>query len=477
MEEQRRSPRYECELAVDLVDGGKGRRVASVNVSRHGLFLATDEVIKERFLVALLIYLPDGPLNANAVVSRTVQTPDLSGVGVQFFAQSASSKRRWDEFVFGLAGKKVTPGQDKKSWSVGAPDGATFLIKLKDRRRLHEFHERNVQKGGLYMATPVIKEAGAEVALIIIHPETEEEYLLHGRVERVCLEAPKGMEITLQALDEPGRQRFERFIKTGASQEAISMLPPEARPREPTRPPPRMSTPIPRLPSARGDSLPYAFNPDGINTEDLSIDIMVDLSALEDSAQFGWEDVGVEDMVIDFDVTDPTDEATREIPTDDLNQSFDGQSSSDIQVPLIARSRIKAALSCKACKTAFGDGDFGPLDGHLGILASRRPYWCAKEDRLVGVVRLNSPSERKDAMNALDEQTLEGPVKVRALFQVADFSRTARCEACGGPTRTNRIVKEVIDRLPRLPSDEAVSLVQSNCPECGEPGLVLTLHE
>lgn len=464
MEEQRRSPRFPCAVPVDLYSGNKPRRVSSVNVSRHGIFLATDEVIKERFLVQLLIHLPDGALNANAVVSRTVQTAELNGIGVQFFAQSASSKRRWDEFVFGLTGQMVTPGHDKASWSIGAPDRATYLVKLKDRRRLREFQEKNVNKGGLYLATPVIKEAGAEVALIIIHPETEQEYLLTGRVERVCLEAPKGMEISIPPLDVNSKQRFLSFIDTGQSPEAIAALPPSS--------PPRAPTPLHRAPSFGGD-LPYAFPPEVTTSEDLSIDITVDLSALEDSAQFGWEDVGVEDLVIDFDVTDPEDEATREIPTDDLNTPAEFNASTDLQLPSPGRERCRVHLRCQACRHSFGDGDLGPLDGQLGLLASRRPYWCTKEDRLVGVIRLNSPGERRQALSRLDETSLDGPVKLRALFQVADFSRTARCEHCGGPTRANRIVKEIGERLKDLEEARQVSLVDANCPECNEPALLL----
>lgn len=464
MQEQRKSPRFSCVLPVDLYTGSKPRRVSSVNVSRHGIFLSTDEVIKERFLVQLLIHLPDGALNANAVVSRTVQTAELSGIGVQFFAQSASSKRRWDEFVFGLTGHMVTPGHDKVGWSQGAPDRATYLVKLKDRRRLVEFQEKNVNKGGLYLATPVIKEAGAEVALIIIHPDTEEEYLLTGRVERVCLDAPKGMEISIPPLDVASKERFLRFIETGQSPEGVEALP--------AGPAPRAPTPIHRAPSV-GGNLPYAFPPEGTISEDLSIDITVDLSALEDSAQFGWEDVGVEDLVIDFDVTDPEDEATREVPTDDLNTPTEVNGSTDLVLASPGRDRIRIHLVCQACRHSFGDADLGPLDGPLGLIASRKPYWCTKEDRLVGVIRLNSPSERRQALGRLDEATLDSAVRLRALFQVADFSRTARCDHCGGPTRANRVVKEVGERVADLAEEPRASLVTTPCPECGEPALLL----
>src|SRR5688572_18487520 len=101
--EQRRSPRHKMKLQVELIEGPRRRTLTTVDVSRHGLFIATDDPPRERYLLQLNIQIPSGPLPATAFVARTAQGRN-SGVGVQFFALSAQSKERWDSFIFELSG-------------------------------------------------------------------------------------------------------------------------------------------------------------------------------------------------------------------------------------------------------------------------------------------------------------------------------------------------------------------------------------
>ncbi|MBK8013413.1 MAG: PilZ domain-containing protein [Deltaproteobacteria bacterium] len=218
VKEQRRSPRYRCGLVVDLTEGRARRRLISVDVSRHGLFLSTETPPRERFLVRLTVHLPDGPMSGTAFVSRSVGTDagGLLGAGFQFFALSMQSKQRWDSFIHQIAGRGTV---SLPVAHIGPPDRATFIIKLKDMARLLEFYEKNFTAGGLYIATPVLKETGAEVGLVIVHPDSEQEFMLVGRVERVCDEKPKGMEVCLQPLLPDERRQFRDFIKTGVSPE------------------------------------------------------------------------------------------------------------------------------------------------------------------------------------------------------------------------------------------------------------------
>src|SRR5688572_17388206 len=109
--EQRRSPRHKKCLEVELIEGQKKRRVFTIDVSRHGLFIATDDPPRERFLLQLSVQIPSGPLPATAFVARRVAADRgrPAGVGVQFFALSAQSKDRWDTYVFELAGMAPPP--------------------------------------------------------------------------------------------------------------------------------------------------------------------------------------------------------------------------------------------------------------------------------------------------------------------------------------------------------------------------------
>lgn len=243
-QEQRRSRRHKTSVDVDLKHGTKTIKTRTVDVSQHGLFVATDEPPNERFLVQLVIHLPDGPLPATAFVSRRVHGDPsrTSGAGLQLFALASAAKERWDRFIAELSG--VSRPSPKSAGSHSRPpDVATFLVKLRDVDRLWAFYEKNVCTGGMYLATPVIKETGAEVALNIIHPVSEEELVVTGRVARVCREHPKGMEIRLPNFAPEELSAFESFVRSGVVPPALGMGAPipesPAIPASPPPPPPR----------------------------------------------------------------------------------------------------------------------------------------------------------------------------------------------------------------------------------------------
>src|SRR5262249_13509269 len=129
--EQRKSQRHRCRLPVDLSLHGRVRRMYTFDVSRHGLFVETPEIVRERFLVQTSIQLPDGPLNATSSVSRRVgPEASVQGLGLQLFAISLAAKERWDRFVHSLGGD--VPSAPK------GPDAASFLVKLPSLARLRE---------------------------------------------------------------------------------------------------------------------------------------------------------------------------------------------------------------------------------------------------------------------------------------------------------------------------------------------------
>lgn len=218
--DQRRSPRFPWSLPVVLMHGTERQVVQTVDVSQHGLFVATDRPPRERFLVTLSIHLPDGPLPATAFVSRGVQGRGTrpGGVGLQLFALGTQEKGRWDRFVQTVGGRRPPPASEEGAGDAPLSQRPVFLLKLRDGARLREFHERNVLTGGLYLATPVIKPVGSELSLVVVHPDTEAEVTLYGYVERVRTDRPKGMEIRLQpALTADQQAAFQRFVETGAT--------------------------------------------------------------------------------------------------------------------------------------------------------------------------------------------------------------------------------------------------------------------
>jgi len=279
------------------------------------VFLATETPPRERFLVRVTLHMDDGPLYANAFVSRRV-APTYggqvqSGVGVQFFAMPERAKRRWDAFISSLAGAGMS--------SDGEERVASFLVKLPDVDKLREFFERALRMQSLYMVTEALRPVGSRVAVVMIHPQTEAEFVLAGQISRVRVERPRGLEVKIDHLPTYEHASFGRFL-AGEDPLAATPLPsltlpdvdeefalpgPETRfPRFPPELPPilRSSAPPPLN--------PYRSSPPRGPTGDLMRAVSVDLGgplieegveiAIEDS--FEWDEAG-EDLVLDVDLS------------------------------------------------------------------------------------------------------------------------------------------------------------------------------
>jgi Tfp pilus assembly protein PilZ len=462
-QDQRRSRRYPATLVIDLKHGSKVERLKTVDVSRHGLFVATERAPNERFLVQLTIHLPDGQLPATAFVSRSVRKGDrqAAGVGLQLFALAAASKQRWDQYIFHLAGvKPSSAAKEPQKKREGPPDAATFLIKLRDKARLVEFYRKNVRAGGFYLATPVIKEAGAQIVLILIHPETEQELTLLGKVVRVCRERPKGMEIKLQRLSEVERQEIKFFIKHG-------MRPaPEPSKKTPTAPPP--APPLPDFSEER-------------TTGDISLDIVVDESALEESAKFNWNEISNREMIVnDFALSEYDTDGKKASPIPSQLLELEQE---DWNVPILEpvempssleRPARPAKIACKRCDHRQ-DLDASVVDVPFGLLAWRRPYWCSKCARFVLLLRLKPALERKRIADELSPDQWTMPIDLQLAFEIASLcGALPRCPTCSGKVRVTKAARSLSAAIERLSSEDSIELRDVRCPSCGQRGAVLS---
>ncbi len=217
--DQRRSKRFRFHVDVDISDRRGVRRGRAVDVARHGLFVAIVDPPHNRHLVQVVIHLPppfSGAVHVAATVSRTLSG---QGVGLSLFALSDDAKRRWDHFITALQTHQqqlstTTPLAQLPAASAHAVP--SFLLRLKTQARLEEFQRTHVVAGGTVLFTPVLLPAGAPVALVVVHPKTEQEHILGGRVHRAIATSPKRLEILFDAsLD---RERFRAFVDSGITQ-------------------------------------------------------------------------------------------------------------------------------------------------------------------------------------------------------------------------------------------------------------------
>ena len=215
----RRCQRIEVKLPVEVRSGGRKVQCYSRDISRHGLYVLTDNPPAERQLLALRINLPDGPLPVDVVgsvahrVTRedSVRTGTAAGMGIGFFVLSGEAKSRWDGYVESLIGHAPhAPGATAKS-----PAKPTFLLRLRDLQRVREFQQKELAQGRMFLKTPVLRPIGDLVQLVVIHPITDDELALACRVGEVSLGSPtqaKGMTLELPALDEALVRAFGAFL-------------------------------------------------------------------------------------------------------------------------------------------------------------------------------------------------------------------------------------------------------------------------
>jgi len=242
--ERRRFDRIEASIPVVLKRGGAQVPLLTGDVSRHGAFIRTDAPCPERELVQLVFELPGThALDVMCMVTRSIPPARAGargpGMGVAFFALSKEAKDLWDRWVL-AATRRGRPVPDELPLVTGelvlpppalalddvAPlplrrehprHQACFLVRLADRAALHELVTRDISEGGTFISTPLRKPPGEQVTLVLIHPETDDQFPIPGTVVRVDdgLNGARGLAVRFDPLDEETRARLEEFIDTG----------------------------------------------------------------------------------------------------------------------------------------------------------------------------------------------------------------------------------------------------------------------
>ncbi len=424
-----------------------GRRAwvtTSSDVSRHGMFLLTEEPPRERFLIKLKVELPEGEMEATAFVSRRDESGSHRGVGIQFFALSAQAKSRWDRFVGQLAGAADAEPRDVSS---SLPENsATFLIKLRDVDRMVDFFEKNVRSGHVQMNTPLLRSVGSSVGLIIIHPESEREFLIEATVRRVAAQPTKSMELDLEKVTEKLSSRFYDFVKTGRPSETMDLKVDPGRATIPNE-----------IPNVLPDDLPDEVTAsEADETEDIE----------DDDIPFGFEvDSETGDLSLDIEVADGSGD---EHSFDELESGMDDEGYETIADLPTAASSLDSLLEalnlrCTACGTFLGAASARDLPEPLAFVATRRVFYDRYDNELIETV---GPLD--DDRLARRQAELEGrQVPIAALFQLARHWR----ESPTAPAGTRDLYPALREAASKVLMTKAPVRIDADCPACGEASL------
>ena len=224
--DKRKFERFPARLEVEIRTRGRGQICPSLDVSRHGMFLTTSNPPHERQLLILRIPVPDDqpPIDVMASVVRR-HAPgtgsDLpAGMGINFFALTEENKNRWEAFLAKLRGE--APRSPEANGEGNRP---TFLLQPRDVGRLQLFETRDFSQGSMFLRTPVLREIGETIKVMLLHPITDEEFPLLARVKAVhsgSKTEPKGMTLEFEPINAQLRLDFHAFVEHGVtSQSAI----------------------------------------------------------------------------------------------------------------------------------------------------------------------------------------------------------------------------------------------------------------
>lgn len=237
--ERRISPRFKLNLPVRFRNRTEEIDAESYSVSRHGVFVLTHHLREPGELMQLHMNLPteasgpDGkaevPVKMMAVVAwkltqaEAAQRGRKPGIGFKFYMMHAKDKALWDAFIdrLELDGPALPENMVKElneSDELFAPP-VRYLLRARGVDMLQKFGGAEVRVGSMFLKTPMLRKPGERVDLVLIHPNTEKEFILPTAVRKVVSEGPvlnRGIE--LQFLEASGSlsPRFDIFLKTGA---------------------------------------------------------------------------------------------------------------------------------------------------------------------------------------------------------------------------------------------------------------------
>jgi hypothetical protein len=455
--DKRRSRRFLCRMVADFHGKGPSRSLTTSNVSRHGIFVITPDPPPERHVVQLTLHTSMGKVRATAWVSRSVRDhpqPHRRGAGLQFFSLGTEDKARWDDFFYQLSSDLAS----RLELSEPATAKASFVVKLGSVEKLLEFDRTCLVQGAMFLVTPVLKPVGTSVALHMVHPATDEEFVLTGVVARLHTRRPKGVEIHLPDLTRKLRSRFRDFISTGAPLlDEHSVLR-----TEPGRPAPAEAV---HSDSDSAEAVP----------EDDAFDIEVIDADLSPDVVFEWDEAN-EELTVDLDIDDEIlidlDEVTgiRRAPeppaSGELTMATTPPASAEELVERLAAS-VEVAVTCSGCGVD-ARLTLGPAAGLLGLVANDVPLWDPEAGQPVARPRLCAPSEQHERIEALagpDGDLAAVSVPLEVMLEAVRLSEAPTGEE-GRRLLGAKAVRALEQQAKKLARGEEVTLQGAACPGC-----------
>lgn len=236
----RRDPRYRVRLPVVVTCGKHKMELFTADISLRGFFLRTDRPIKDRQFVRTDLLLPPGEdrvslfgMVAHAVLPNNPHNR-IPGSGIQLYGNGAEALVRWEKFIRFVAEKYPSALEQEVVISPTHAETSEEVRRAYQRFELRMevkvyfdkldqlvlMYSRDISKGGVFLRTDAQLEVGQVIELRLIHPNSREEFTLHGVVRRnvrdAAAQGQRGIGIEFVELDEHRRTVLWDFVVSGS---------------------------------------------------------------------------------------------------------------------------------------------------------------------------------------------------------------------------------------------------------------------
>jgi type IV pilus assembly protein PilZ len=225
--------RVDAKVEVEFKSFDQFYREYSKNLSKGGIFIKSNNVLKPQTILEILLKLPgeESDFNILGEVVHVIE-PEMSeahgweaGMGVHFIDFDQGASEALEKYVaksYKKKPKERTP--DRRSHQRIA---VRLRVKFPSIDILRHDYSEDISKGGIFIQTSKPRVVGDKFIITLVHPETKQEIELSGEVMRVTKYNPQvpgnitGMAIKFIDVSKEQKKAIEEFLGLDFSMEDL----------------------------------------------------------------------------------------------------------------------------------------------------------------------------------------------------------------------------------------------------------------
>jgi uncharacterized protein (TIGR02266 family) len=222
--------RVEMKVEVEYKDLQHFYREYTKNLSKGGLFIKTKKVLPQQTVIEITLKIPqfDSPFSLVGEVVHVIE-PELAeahgwdpGMGIQFVDFEEGSKQILDEF--GARKYRDNPELRSDDRRQHKRKKLRLRVRFPSEDVLRQDYSQDLSRGGIFIQTAKPRKVGDMIEMTLVHPTTEKELQLNGKVVRIITEdnprtnMKAGMGIKFIDLREEDKKDIRDFLSLADDQ-------------------------------------------------------------------------------------------------------------------------------------------------------------------------------------------------------------------------------------------------------------------